>query len=100
MWREKVGVTIAAAECAVSGILSWQSITGLVPGRFLTGNQVSDDPALVTLKLKGWLAPALKDHVEPLRTAYEAARTASCAHDQGPDDPAQHVELDAQTIQT
>lgn len=72
----------------------------LVPGRFLTGDQVSDHPALVTLKLKGWLAPALKDHVEPLRAAYTAARTASCAHDQGPDEPAQHVELEGQTIQT
>ncbi len=72
----------------------------LVPGRFLTGDPVSDHPALVTLKLKGWLAPALKDHVEPLRTACEAARTASCAHDSGPDEQAPHVELEGQTIQT
>ena len=55
----------------------WELGRLLVPGRFLTGNQVSDDPAMVTLKLKGRMAPALTDHVDPLRTAYEAARGAA-----------------------
>ncbi len=51
----------------------WERGRLFVPGRFLTGNQVSDDPALVVMKLKGWLAPALSDHVRPLREAYQAA---------------------------
>jgi hypothetical protein len=49
----------------------------LVPGRFLTGNEVSDHPALVVAKLKGSTVPAPKEHLQPLRDAYEAARTAS-----------------------
>jgi hypothetical protein len=41
----------------------WERGRLFVPGRFLTGNQVSDDPAMVVMKLKGQLAPALPDHV-------------------------------------
>lgn len=32
-----------------------------IPGRFLSGNQVSDDPLLVRAKLKDLLAPLQKD---------------------------------------
>lgn len=50
-----------------------------IPGRFLTGNQVSDEPMLVRAKLKGTLAPLQKDQVSALRSAYDAARVASAA---------------------
>ena len=48
----------------------------LVPGRHLTGDEVSDNPALVEAKLKGRLAPASKERLEPLRVAYAAAGLA------------------------
>lgn len=59
----------------------------LVPGRFLTGNEVSDHPSLVVAKLKGWMAPVPKDHLQPLREAYEAARTVSLGLSAGPAAP-------------
>jgi hypothetical protein len=37
----------------------------LIPGRFLTGNQVSDVPTLVRAKLKGTLAPLQKEQRRP-----------------------------------
>jgi hypothetical protein len=49
----------------------------VTPGRFLTGNQVSDDPLLVRAKLKGTLAPLQKEQVKALTAAYERAATAS-----------------------
>jgi hypothetical protein len=52
-----------------------------IPGRFLTGNQVSDEPVLVRAKLKGTLAPLQKEQVLALRSAYDAAKVASCAAD-------------------
>ena len=48
-----------------------------IPGRFLTGNQVSDEPMLVRAKLKGTLAPLQKEQVLALRSAYDAAKVAS-----------------------
>lgn len=69
-----------------------------VPGRFLTGNQVSDDLALVEAKLKGKLAPALKEHLEPLRAAYEAARVASRDGAPGFDEPACALDRDTPTL--
>ena len=72
-----------------------------VPGRFLTGNQVSDDLVLVEAKLKGRLVPALKDHVEQLRVAYEAARLASCDRLPGPDSAPPYVlEPNVPTLRT
>ena len=44
-----------------------------VPGRLLTGNEVTDDPALVQAKLADQITSATKERVEPLRTAYQAA---------------------------
>lgn len=49
-----------------------------IPGLFLTGNEVSNHPTLVVAKLKGFLAPAPKEHLEPLHEAYDAARS-SCS---------------------
>jgi hypothetical protein len=72
-----------------------------VPGRFLTGNQVSDDLVLVEAKLKGKLAPALKEHIEPLRAAYDAARLASSDRSSGPDEPPSYaMDHGCMTIQT
>ena len=48
-----------------------------IPGRFLSGNQVSDDPMLVKAKLKGTLAPLQKDQMKTVRSAYERAASAS-----------------------
>jgi hypothetical protein len=48
-----------------------------IPGRFLSGNQVSDDPLLVRAKLKGLLAPLQKEQVKALRSSYERAISAS-----------------------
>ena len=50
-----------------------------IPGRFLTGNQVSDEPMLVRAMLKGTLAPLQKEQVLALRSAYDAAKVASAA---------------------
>jgi hypothetical protein len=44
-----------------------------IPGRFLTGNQVSDDPLLVKAKLIGTLAPLQKEQAKALMSAYERA---------------------------
>lgn len=71
-----------------------------VPGRFLTGNQVSDDLVLVEAKLKGRLVPALKEHVEPLRAAYEAVRVASCDRAPGFDGPAYALDRGTPTLAT
>ena len=57
----------------------------LVPGRFLTGDEVSDHPALVEAKLKGRVGPALKERLEPLRAAYETARMAAVVRTPGAD---------------
>lgn len=46
----------------------------MVPGRYLSGNEVSDHPLLVEAKLKGRLAPVTKDRLDPLRDAYRAAK--------------------------
>lgn len=59
----------------------------LLAGRFLTGNEVSDHPAFVVAKLKGLTFPAPKEHLEPLRDAYEAARTASLDTTPGAKEP-------------
>lgn len=48
----------------------------LVPGRHLTGDEVSDHPTLVEAKLKGRLAAASKERLEPLRVAYASAAAA------------------------
>ena len=56
------------------------------PGRFLTGNQVSDYPRLVRAKLKGTLAPVQKEQVNALTSAYEKARNAA-AGDQSREQP-------------
>ncbi len=57
----------------------------LVPGRFLTGNEVSDHPLLVETKLKGRVGPALKERLETLRAAYEAASMAAVVGTPGAD---------------
>jgi hypothetical protein len=57
----------------------------LVPGRFLTGNEVSDHPVLVEAKLKGRMGPALKERLEPLRAAYKAASMAAVVGTHGAD---------------
>lgn len=57
----------------------------LVPGRFLTGNEVSDHPALVEAKLKGRVGPALKERLDPLRAAYGAASMAAVVGTHGAD---------------
>ena len=57
----------------------------LVPGRFLTGNEVSDHPALVEAKLKGRVGPALKERLEPIRAAYGAASKAAVVGTHGAD---------------
>jgi hypothetical protein len=49
----------------------------VIPGRFLTGNQVSDDPLLVRAKLNGTLAPLQKEQVKALKAAYQRVVTAS-----------------------
>jgi hypothetical protein len=51
----------------------------LVLGRHLTGDEVSDHPVLVEAKLKGRLAPASKDRLQPLRVAYASAVSAGQA---------------------
>lgn len=54
----------------------------LIPGRHLTGNQVSDDPNLVRAKLKGLLVPVLDEHVEELRSTFgRVAETISGVSD-------------------
>lgn len=49
----------------------------LIPGRFLTGNQVSDSPRLVRIKLKGTLAPVLKENVAQVAKAYGCVQERS-----------------------
>jgi excisionase family DNA binding protein len=49
----------------------------MVPGRFLSGNEVSDDPMLVRAKLKNLLAPMPPGHLQPLTEAYRSAEAAS-----------------------
>lgn len=49
----------------------------LVPGRFLTGDELSDHPELVEAKLKGRLVSASDDRLAPLRTAYGTAASIS-----------------------
>ena len=44
-----------------------------VPGRLLTGNEVTDDPARVQVKLADRITTVTKERVEPLRTAYQGA---------------------------
>jgi hypothetical protein len=51
----------------------------VIPGRFLTGNQVSDDPLLVRAKLKGTLAPLQKEQAKALTAAYERAANGSAS---------------------
>lgn len=63
-----------------------------VPGRFLTGNQVSDDLVLVEAKLRGRLVPALTDHIEPLRAAYEAAASFSFGAEGGQRGPVASIQ--------
>jgi len=48
----------------------------MVPGHFLSGNQVSDEPMLVRAKLKNLLAPVPTGHLQPLAKAYRSAETA------------------------
>jgi len=48
----------------------------MVPGRFLSGNEVSDHPMLVRAKLKNLLAPLPPGHLRPLAEAYRSAETA------------------------
>ena len=54
----------------------------LIPGRHLTGNQVSDDLTLVKAKLQGLLVPVLAEHVDAAQAAYVLVRdvTASGGH--------------------
>lgn len=49
----------------------------LLPGRHLTGDEVSNHPALVEVKLNGGIVPAPKQHLEPLRAAYDVVRVAA-----------------------
>lgn len=49
----------------------------MVPGRFLTGNEVSDDPMLVRAKLKNLLAPVPAGPLQVLTEAYRSAETAA-----------------------
>ena len=71
----------------------------LVPGRFLTGNEVSDHPALVEAKLKGRMGPALKERLDPLRAAYESAMAASFGAPQGPSEPLAAVRAPGPSLQ-
>lgn len=48
-----------------------------IPGRFLTGNQVSDEPLLVRAKLKGWLAPLQKEQAKSVLAGYQAVRQSA-----------------------
>ncbi|MFZ5850640.1 MAG: hypothetical protein ACOYY2_04505, partial [Actinomycetota bacterium] len=47
-----------------------------VPGRQLSGDEVSDHPVLVEAKLAGRMATAPKERLEALRAAYQVARRA------------------------
>ncbi len=49
----------------------------MVPGRFLSGNEVSDDQMLVRAKLKNLLAPVPPGHLDPLADAYRSAEAAA-----------------------
>jgi hypothetical protein len=59
----------------------------LVPGRHLTGDQVSDEPLLVRAKLRGLLAPALKEHMENLSGAYARVAAAGRVRAEGSPGP-------------
>jgi hypothetical protein len=45
-----------------------------MPGRLLSGDEVTNDPALVQAKLKNRMMPAAKENIEPLRAAYRKAQ--------------------------
>lgn len=63
-----------------SAVLEQLDRTGqlYLPGRLLSGDEVSDHPALVEAKLADRVTVAPRERIEPLRAAYEAAqRTAS-----------------------
>ena len=66
---------VDVAACSAKA-LDVQARSGrvMIPGRDLTGDQVSDDPILVRAKLQGLLVPALTEHVEDLRGAYGQVR--------------------------
>ena len=50
-----------------------------VPGRTLTGDQVTDHPDLAAAKLAGRHVPAQPEHLRSLLTAYTAARDQAAA---------------------
>ena len=45
-----------------------------MPGRLLSGDEVTNDPWLVEAKLMGRITPAAKEGIEPMRTAYRKAQ--------------------------
>ena len=51
----------------------------LIPGRHLTGNQVSDDLTLVKAKRQGLLVPALAGHLMAAQAAYVGVEGAAAA---------------------
>lgn len=53
----------------------------LIPGRHLTGNQVSDDPTLVRAKLQGLLVPVLAEHLDGVSAAYAGVSHAGAGSD-------------------
>ena len=59
-----------------SAVLEQLDRTGqlYLPGRLLSGDEVSDHPALVEAKLADRVTVAPRKRIEPLRTAYEAAQ--------------------------
>ena len=66
--RTQTAVVSAAARFGDIAVWNWEAFEAqgqrgriFTPGRFLTGNQVSDYPRLVRAKLKGTLAPLQKE---------------------------------------
>ena len=45
-----------------------------VPGRLLSGDEVTNDPWLVEAKLMGRITPAAKERIEPMQAAYRSAQ--------------------------
>ena len=62
-----------------SAVLEQLDSTGqlYLPGRLLSGDEVSDHPALVEAKLANGLAVAPRERIEPLRSAYEVAQSTA-----------------------
>jgi len=76
--------TLNGAIATMTDIAGWNSLTLdrlarsghiHVPGRVLTGEQVTDRPDLVTARLTGHLAPAPDDTRRSVTATYQALRT-------------------------